>query len=52
MAQDSTTAGETAPDCEVMASIDGADLVIAALCREEQWLSAPLTEALAVDEWR
>jgi hypothetical protein len=52
MAQDPTAAGETTPDCEVMASIDGADLVIAALCREDAWLSAPLVDTLVVDEWR
>ena len=52
MAQDPTAAGETALDCEVMASVDGADLVIAALCREDAWLSIPLADALAIDEWR
>lgn len=52
MAQDPTAAGETAPDCEVMASIDGPDFVIAALCREDAWLSTPLVDALVVDEWR
>lgn len=52
MAQDPTAAGETAPDCEVMASIDGAELVIAALCREDAWLSTPLADALHVEEWR
>jgi hypothetical protein len=51
MAQDPTTAGETAPDCEVMASIDGSDLVIAELCREEAWLTIPSTEAIVLQEW-
>jgi hypothetical protein len=52
MAQDPTAAGETVPDCEVMASVDGSDLVIAALCGEEAWLSAPVADALPVEEWR
>jgi hypothetical protein len=52
MAQDPIAAGETVPDCEVMASTDGTDLVIAALCREGAWLSTPLADALPLDEWR
>ena len=51
MAQDPTAAGESSPDCEVMASIDGTELVIAELCREEAWLSVPSAEAAVLEQW-
>jgi hypothetical protein len=51
MTPDSATADG---DCEVMAAVDGSEnrLVIAELCRDEAWLSAPLGDAVTVEDNR
>lgn len=52
MAPDTAPAPESAPDCEVMASVDEDELVIAAICEDGAWLSTPLVEALDLADWR
>jgi hypothetical protein len=51
MAQDPTTRGEGVSDCEVMASEDSGNLVIAAICMDDAWLSTPTEAAAVLTEW-
>lgn len=48
------TTPSTIQDCEVMASIDGGNgqerLIIAELCREDAWISAPMSETLIITD--
>lgn len=39
-------------ECEVMASEDGELFVIAEICRDDAWVSAPAERAVPLPEWR
>lgn len=49
MAQDTATSVAVS-DCEVMASVDGEQLIIAEICRDEAWLSVSRDAAVAIDD--
>jgi hypothetical protein len=51
MSVDHTTSSATS-DCEVMASEDGELFVIAEICRDDAWMSAPAELAVPLPEWR
>lgn len=54
MAQDTATP-VTVSDCEVMASVDSTDdgdrLIIAALCRDDAYLSVSTDVTVALEDW-
>jgi len=52
MSTEPARAGEDTYDCEVMASEDGEEFVIAEICRDGAWLSARRDGALPLTEWR
>ena len=52
MSTQPATAGGNMNDCEVMASEDGEEFVIAEICRDDAWLSARREGALPLNEWR
>jgi len=47
-----TATSVAASDCEVMASVDGEQFIIAELCRDDAWLSVSTDAAIAVDEFQ
>lgn len=51
MASDTAAAGAET-ECEAMASVDSEQFIIAYPCRDDIWLSVPLTDAASLSEWR
>jgi hypothetical protein len=52
MVPDTAQASETHADCEVMAAIDSDQLVIADICRDEAWLTMPVSATATLPDWR
>lgn len=56
MASEPAASPDSAPDHEVMASIDGertdTRLVIADITADDAWLSIPTPAAVRLDDWR
>jgi hypothetical protein len=52
MVPDTAQASETHADCEVMAAIDSDQLVIADICRDEAWLTMPVSSTASLPDWR
>jgi len=47
-----SAATDTVAECEAMASVDSDTFIIAYPCRDDAWLSASLTDARSLTEWR
>lgn len=52
MVPDSAPASETRGESEVMAAVDSDQFVIADVCRDEAWLTMPVSEAVTLQEWQ
>jgi len=47
-------ATDVATECEAMSSVDDGEIeefIIAYPCRDDAWISMPLTEAASLSEW-